>query len=157
MQLLMMSASINAKSSQSSDKNLHSKKRTFLLSSNTLKNKLYKPPSKSISSLYHINTFHSGLSVSRNKTKGPRVTSMNQFQEEKKLKDIERLKKIHDNEIENLFAYKLDENLTYLKSKREQEFLKKEINNLDDNSLKNNNNNIYLSLAFKKIKENKKT
>ena len=151
----MMSESINIKSSKSSEKSLQSKKRNFSLPSNALKNKLYRPPSKSISSLYYINTFQSGLSVNWNKTKGPRVTSMNQFQKEKKLKDIERLKKIHDNEIGNLFAYKLDEKLTYLMSKKEQEFLKNEINNLDDNSLKNNNNNIYLSLAFKKIKENK--
>ena len=151
----MKSASTNIKSSKSSDKNLQSKKRNFSLTSNTLNNQLYKPPSKSISSLYHVNTFHSGISVSSNKVKGSRVTSLNQFQEEKKLKDIERLKKIHENEIENLFAYKLYENLTYLKSKKEQEFLKKEINNLDDNSLKNINNR-YLSLAFKKIKENKK-
>ena len=151
----MMSESINIKSSKSSEKSLQSKKRNFSLPSNALKNKLYRPPSKSISSLYYINTFQSGLPVNRTKTKGPRVTSMNQFQEEKKLKDIERLKKIHDNEIENLFAYKLDEKLAYLMSKKEQEFLKNEINNLDDNSLKNNNNNIYLSLAFKKIKENK--
>ena len=123
----MKSASTNVKSSKSSDKNLQSKKRNFSLPSNILNNKLYKPPSKSISSLYHTNTFQSRLSVNSNKIKGPRVTSMHQFQEEKKLKDIERLKKIHDNEIENLFTYKLYENLTYLKSQKEQEFLKKEI------------------------------
>ena len=85
-----MSASINIKSSKSFEKNLQSKKRNVSLSCNTFKNNLYKSPSKSISDLYYINTFQSGLPVKRNKTKRLRVTSMIQFREEEKKKPLKK-------------------------------------------------------------------
>jgi len=147
----MKSASTNIKSNKSSEKDLQSKKKNFSLPNKELKNKLSKPVSKSINDLYHINTFQSGLSVNRNKIKGSRVISMDQFQEEKKLREIERLRKIHDNEIENLITYKLNENLTKLNAKKEQEFLKKKINSLD-NTL-NYPSSVYLTSALKKKKE----
>lgn len=149
----MKSELTNIKTNESSEKNFQSKKRNLSFSNNTLKNKFKNPKSKNINELYHINTLQSGLSG--NKSKRTRVISMNQFQEEKKLEDIERLKKKHENEIESILEFQLNEVLIKLISKKEQEFLKNEINNIDDNSLKSNNN-IYLSLAFKKIKENKK-
>ena len=119
----MLSASTNIKSSESSEKNFQSKKRNISLPNNIFKNKLYKSPSKNINALYHINNFQSGLSVNRNKIKGPRVTSMIQFQEEKKLKEIEREKKIYIKEMEKIIAHKLNENLRYLESQKKQEFL----------------------------------